>query len=119
MKKATAFVAASAVSSLMGLLPADIAQAASTACTAGAASTPAVCSNISGGYLATPLNFTGSNGVLLEFENVAAGFGVCGAHIGGSQAYGLTTAGGSMEIKTGSADINTSQDASSGAGGCA
>lgn len=116
MKKSTAFLAASAATSLMGLLPAEVAHAA--ACTAGTVSAPAFCDIAAGSYLAKALKFTGSNGVLLSYVDTTAGFGGCAVHIAGSQAFGLTTQGGSMEVVTGSADIITNPGANSGAGGC-
>lgn len=116
MKKSTALLAASAVTSLMGMLPPEVAQA--TACTIGTASTPVTCAITAGGYLATALNFTGSNGVDIEYENAAGGFGACAAHIGGSQTYGLTTAGGSMEVVTGATDLTSVSSANTGSGGC-
>lgn len=118
MKKSTAFLAASAATSLMGLLPAEVAHAASVACTAGTVAAPVFCDIAAGSYLAKALKFTGSNGVLLSYEDATAGFGACAVHIAGAQAFGLTTQGGSMEVKTGTADIITNPGANSGAGGC-
>lgn len=62
-------------------------------------------------YIAEAFNFTGSNGVNMGVSDGTTGVQLCGTHLSGRNSYGLTTDGGSMESKSGTATAV-------GAGGC-
>lgn len=112
MKKRDLIVAGVALAgSVVGMVNMQAAYAAIN-CTAGTASTPMTCSGSTGSYLAEALTFTGSNGVQMGTNDAATGVQLCGSHISGKNAYGLTTDGGSMEVKSGGTAIAV------GAGGC-
>lgn len=114
MKKRDLIVAGVALAgSVVGMVNMQAAYAAIN-CTAGTASTPMTCSSSTGSssYLAEELTFTGSNGVQMGTSDAATGVQLCGSHISGKNAYGLTTDGGSMEVKSGGTGTGV------GAGGC-
>lgn len=112
MKKRELVVSALALAGSVASMVSMEASYAAVGCSTASASTPTVCTGTTGGFLAEGFSFTGSNGVTISAtDDATTGIAVCGSQLSGRNAYGLTTAGGSMESKSGTAVTN-------GAGGC-
>lgn len=112
MKKRELVVSALALAGGVASMVSMEASYAAVGCTSASASAPTVCTGTTGGFLAEAFSFTGSNGVQISAtDDATTGIAVCGSHLSGKNAYGLTTSGGSMETKSGTATTN-------GAGGC-
>ncbi len=104
MKKRELIVGAMALAgTVSGMVSMQAAYAATLSCTDGTVSTPMTCSGDAVGdtYLAQPLNFTGSNGVVTKVIDNVSGVALCGWNINGRNSYGITTAGGSMVSRAG------------------
>jgi hypothetical protein len=111
MKKRELILGAMALTGTVASMVSMQAAYATISCSAGTSATPMVCTGDTGGYLAEAINFTGSNGVQMGTSDGTTGVNLCGSHISGTSAYGLSTDGGSMETKTGTGTAV-------GSGGC-
>lgn len=106
MKKAQlAMLGISAVTSIAALLPQD-AFATVTCTSATGANVPLTCSGATGSGTVLASGFalySGSNGVQMSVADSATVAGFCASHIRGGNHFGITTAGGSMQVATGTA----------------
>ncbi|MBV8464378.1 MAG: hypothetical protein JO218_00390 [Burkholderiales bacterium] len=109
---------ASAVMAMAAIVGSTNANAAN--CTSGSSTGAAVCTIApTSGFIVTTLNFTGSNNVTLDaIDNSGSGFGACGTNqLGTGNSFGLTTNGGSMQVKTATATAAPTATSTQG-GGC-